>query len=122
MTRRHEDISQENIQPVLLLGRRLVLVPQSTGTQRSVQDRCDSSEDGVSRRHVEVRSHMEGRLCSTKANSTQANSTLARSTLARCDSGQIFVFQISAIFWGCCCCCVVVVVCRVLCVVLCCPN
>ena len=36
----HEDFSQENIQPVPLLGRRLVLVPQSTGTPRSVQDRC----------------------------------------------------------------------------------
>ena len=37
-----EDFSQaENIQPVRRLGRRLVLVPQSTGTPRSVQDRSD---------------------------------------------------------------------------------
>ena len=69
VTRRHEDIHQENIQPVPLLGRRLVLVPQSTGTPRSVQDRCDSSEDGVSRRQVEVRSHLEGMIPATELDS-----------------------------------------------------
>ena len=38
-----EEFSQvENIQPVRL-GRRLVLVPQSTGTPRSVQDRSQFS-------------------------------------------------------------------------------
>ena len=50
-----EDFSQaENIQPVRRLGRRLVLVPQSTGTPRSVQDRSDftatvvdESTDGI---------------------------------------------------------------------------
>ena len=69
VTRTHEDIHQENIQPVPLLGRRLVLVPQSTGTPRSVQDRCDSSEDGVSRRQVEVRSHLEGTIPATELDS-----------------------------------------------------
>ena len=64
----HADFSQENIQPVPLLGRRLVLVPQSTGTPRSCRTGA-SSEDGVSRRQVEVRSHMEGTIPATQLDS-----------------------------------------------------
>ena len=52
-----EDFSQaENIQPVRRLGRRLVLVPQSTGTPRSVQDRSDFTATVVDESTVGIHS------------------------------------------------------------------